>query len=310
MNEEQSKEINIKNTKKYIIKEIKTFKIEIGNISKISKFPSGNIIIITSNQTINIFDKDLKFKQTLNNEDNSPIIGITIKDDNNFLTWTNDKIITTWKKYLDLFKINEIILNAHNFEIYEVIYSKNDNIISIDRNSIKLWSKSKSSLQCTTIIKSNYFYSLLLFEDKNMLICSGDNGIWFFDIITFSLYFEIKEKQLISSSLFKLNNNTILFDTGNNFIIFSLLEKKVIKSFNHDYLYFNIVKLIPQKRIMICGRYNSYSDFVFYNIDNFQIVYRIIDDVYLYEEIENLNDDSIMLCTREGTFFIFKLLLL
>ena len=94
MNEEQSKEINIKNTKKYIIKEIKTFKIEIVNISKISKFPSGNIIIITSNQTINIFDKDLKFKQTLNNEDNSPIIGITIKDDNNFLTWTNDKIIT------------------------------------------------------------------------------------------------------------------------------------------------------------------------------------------------------------------------
>ena len=47
------------------------------------------------------------------------------------------------------------------------------------------------------------------------------------------------------------NNNTILFDTGNNFIIFSLLEKKVIKSFNHDYLYFNIVKLIFDKKIEI-----------------------------------------------------------
>ena len=304
MNEEQSKEINNKKTKRGKIKDFKTIRIGITNILKISQFPSGNIIIISSDQPMKIFDKDFDLKQTLSNEDNSQIIDIYIKDDNDFITWRYQKIII-WKKDSGLFKINEIILNAHDLRIHKVIYSNNYDIISFDHKSIKLWSKTKNTYQCITRINTDLdFYSLLLLEDKNMLIFSEKNHLIFYDFITFSFCCSIDTEDDILN-IFKLDDNNILFCTIHISGIVSLLEKKVVKSFD-CFSYFRRLKLIPHKGIMITS---NYKEIVIYNIDNFQIIYKIIEEVYHNQGIEYLKDDSIMIYSEEGTISIFKFIL-
>ena len=304
MNEEQSKEINNKKTKRGKIKDFKTIRIGITNILKISQFPSGNIIIISSDQPMKIFDKDFDLKQTLSNEDNSQIIDIYIKDDNDFITWRYQKIII-WKKDSGLFKINEIILNAHDLRIHKVIYSNNYDIISFDHKSIKLWSKTKKTYQCITRINTDLdFYSLLLLEDKNMLIFSEKNHLIFYDFITFSFCCSIDTEDDILN-IFKLDDNNILFCTIHISGIVSLLEKKVVKSFD-CFSYFRRLKLIPHKGIMITS---NYKEIVIYNIDNFQIIYKIIEEVYHNQGIEYLKDDSIMIYSEEGTISIFKFIL-
>jgi len=308
MNETKSEEINIMNTnqnkKKYMFKEIKKMQLHISLIIKLLKFPSGNFISISYDQTIKIWDKNFNPIQSLINEDNNEIYDISIKDDNNFVICTT--MITTWEKNLDLFKINNMILNAHKFEkINRVIYCKNDNIISSDIHLIKIWSKSKNIYQCITIIKFQfYFQSFLFLEDQNMLICCGDYKTKFWNILNFSFLFEIKEMD--KSNIYKLDDNNILLSQMNNFFKFSLLEKKVIKSCNHN-LIFDQIKVINNKEIIICAQY---KEIYIYNIDNFELIHRIIDEIFYYNGFEDFNDDSIIFYTDKGIIILFQLILI
>ena len=85
-----------------------------------------------------------------------------------------------------------------------------------------------------------------------------------------------------------------------------MLEKKVIKSCNHN-LIFDQIKVINNKEIIICAQY---KEIYIYNIDNFELIHRIIDEIFYYNGFEDFNDDSIIFYTDKGIIILFQLILI
>ena len=93
-------------------------------INKVSIFPSGNIISVSRDQSIKIYD--IYFKIIQNNPNAHPnwIYDVNTKDDNNFIN-SSYKDIKLWIKKDNLFKYNKSIENAHNDWITKVMYYGN-----------------------------------------------------------------------------------------------------------------------------------------------------------------------------------------
>ena len=68
--------------------------------------------------------------QKIDSENYEQINYIYIKDEDNFVTCSSDKTIKTWIKKENKFVINKEIKNAHNNNIYKVIYDSKGNLIS------------------------------------------------------------------------------------------------------------------------------------------------------------------------------------
>ena len=116
--EEKIKNYELKNKKiqltKCNLKKIKTINIENEWINSISKFPSGNIISVSSDQSIKIFENNtLNLLQHIENAHNNSIVYTSVKDENNFVTCSSDKNIKTWIKKNNIFELNKIIENEH-----------------------------------------------------------------------------------------------------------------------------------------------------------------------------------------------------
>ena len=90
------------------LKEIISINAHYDIINKISLLPSGNIISVSHDYSIKIWDTELNLIQIITNAHNDNIIYICIINENNFITcsW---KIIKIWNKK-DSFE-NKIILN-------------------------------------------------------------------------------------------------------------------------------------------------------------------------------------------------------
>ena len=176
---------------KYFINSIKAHN---DIISTISIFPSGNIISVSFDQSIKIFDIHLNVIQVIEKAHDDIILYVDVKNDNNFITCSTDKNIKIWIKEENEFKLNSIIKNAHNDLIYKVIYS-NDHLISCSADkTIKIWENVNNNYQNITILThSNCVYSILLIEDKNILISSGMDGTKFWSFNNFNCLFHIKE---------------------------------------------------------------------------------------------------------------------
>ena len=62
-------------------------------------FPSGNIISVSIDKSINIFDgNNYNILQSIKNAHDRSIYNISIKDENNFATCSEDGCINIWKK--------------------------------------------------------------------------------------------------------------------------------------------------------------------------------------------------------------------
>ena len=72
-------------------------------------FPSGNISSVSKDKSIHIYDNNLNILQDIQNAHEDLICYIDIKDENNFVTCSNDKNIKTWIKKEDKFEINQLI---------------------------------------------------------------------------------------------------------------------------------------------------------------------------------------------------------
>ena len=99
-----------------------------------------------SHQSVKIYDKNLNIIQDIIKVHNNSINYVSIKDENNFVTCSNELNIKIWNKKINKVKeefiLNQIINNVHDDWIYKVIYSLNGNIISCSMdNKIKIWKK-------------------------------------------------------------------------------------------------------------------------------------------------------------------------
>ena len=135
---------------------------------------SSNIIISVSNdKSIMLFDYNYRIIQKIENAHNGIIFDISLKDDNNFATCSQDKSIKTWRKSLnDKYLIDKVLNNIHENDIHKIEYLKDDTIISGSKDmKIKILNLINNEYKCTLVLNNNIpIYSLLYSPKENILI--------------------------------------------------------------------------------------------------------------------------------------------
>ena len=110
------------------LKEKKSIQAHEKYISSIASFPSGNLLSVSGDKSIKIYDINLNLIQHIKEAHNGCIQNVCIKDENNFATCSLDKSIITWIKK-DKYEKNLKIENAHKECINSIIYCPNGNLI-------------------------------------------------------------------------------------------------------------------------------------------------------------------------------------
>ncbi len=279
---------------KYKLKNINSINSHNGSLNSISSFPSGNLISVSNDKSINIYDINLNVLQNIKKAHDDSIIYVEVKDENNFITCSNDKNIKLWIKNNNEFEINKIIQNAHNSQINKVIYCNNRNLISCsDDKNIKIWKENNNNNydNIKILTHSKFICSILLLEDKNILISSGGDGTKFWDL---NDYNNIKCIKYFNETwcgwhegLCKLDEDTIIVQDilTNSLKVISISTKEIIKKINHPYICKTIC-LIKDKGIFLVGGVSK--DITIYKNNNYQCIKTIKDahDHYIEGFIE------------------------
>ena len=272
---------NINNSKKEInknqipnLKIINSINAHENLINSVSIFPSGKIISVSHDKSIKIYDNNFNIIQIIKNAHDNYIINVNIKNENNFITCSSDKSIKFWKKNKNEFQLNQIIENAHNDIIMKVIHFSNNNIISCSKDkTVKIWENINNKYQTISILSHlNKVHSILLLEDKNILISSGKDGTKFWDINFYNCIISFDETWCsFHNSLIRFNNDSIIVKkkNRNSFDIISISEKKIIREIYNMIDCFGLI-LIKEKNIIIVG--GKSKDIRIYNLYNGELI--------------------------------------
>ena len=275
------------NTINYIIKQEKNTKTQFLNInlekiksitahndiiSSISVFPIGNLVSVSTDKSIKIWDQNLNFIQLIKNAHDDYIYYVNVKDDNFFITCSRDLSIRIWKKKENKFSLFEIIHNAHYDIINKVIFFLNGKFISCSKDkTIKLW-EGKNKHQCITMMThSKSINSILLLNDNNILITSGEDGtkFWNFNSCQCNLYIENAIIYFNGDTLVRLDKDRIIIG-GYKIHIFSFEEKKIIKNIDIKFDCYGICVLEDKNIFLVCG---SCKDILIFRCDNYENIY-------------------------------------
>jgi len=299
-----------KNEKKNLLSLKKQLKIHIDSINEVKLFPNGNIISVSSDKTIKIFDSNFKLIQNIINGHEKEIISCDIKDDNIFLSSSNDLSIKIWMKKEKKFQSISTIKNAHNNYFYKAIFiPKTDKIISC-YNVVKIWEKiiNKNLYQNITILKEPHFiFSILYIQENNILINSGWGGISFWKINEWKLIKHINEVSCWhKNSICQLDNDKIIF--GGDFFkcvmkVFSISQMKIIIEIQNDFQCYSLFKL-NKDNYFFCG---GGSEINIYNKNNYKFIQKVKnahnDIIYGFFKFKNFLGSF----SKDGTIKIWNL---
>ena len=257
-------------------------------IHSIGIFPSKNIITVSGDQDIKIWEKknkNIELIQIIKNAHNDEIIYVSIKDENNFCTCSKDKSIKTYIKRNNSFLNNFFIKNAHKDWINKVIFCKNGNIISCsDDHTVKIWEKNpyKNTYQIKLIlINYNIMSSILILEDKNYFLTLGFEGTKIYNLNNFNLIDNIKDAKCYNiNAVCRINKERIILGSiDENIIIISLIKKKIIFKFNNKIICCGIC-FLENKNIFLISEPTYIKG---YSSDNYQLIFN-------YEDKENFTN--------------------
>ena len=214
--------------------------------------------------------------QRISDAHSQQIYYVEIKDENNFVTCSNDKTIKTWIKRNNKFEINKTINNAHDDAVIKVIYNSKGNLISCSFDySIKIWEeKNGEYINIKTLSHSKYIFTLLLLEDKNLLVSSGSDGTIFWDlnnnyqkIILNDTYCEWNH------GIERIGNDRIIIQDNSTFNlkIFSISQKKIILQIGNDFES-NAINNFENKGIFFVG---GERDIKIFRNDNYELIQTI-----------------------------------
>ena len=292
----------------YKMKMIKSIYTNNNCVYSVSSFPSGNIVSVSNDKSIKIYDIHYNIIQNIKNAYLGPINYVDIKDDNNFVACSDDKNIKTWIKDKKDYIINKIIKNAHNDSITKVIYFSNRNLISCSYDkTVKIWEENNKNYQLISILNhSNLVWSILLLNDKNILISSGWNGTKFWNINNMELIQYLNKVQCSSwNSLCRIENDKIIVGQGKLVQIVSLIKKRIIKEIN---LLFDCIgiRIIKEKKIFLIG--GKSKNILIYNYENYDYIQTIKNahEDYIIGFIE-LKNSSIISFSNDNTIKIWSL---
>ena len=233
----------------------------------ISIFPSGNIISI-SDSSIKIYSPSFNIIQII---PNAFVKGryVCIIDENNFVTCSS-KNIEIWIKKENKFSLKNIIKNAHNIMISKIIYCLNGNIISCSYDkTIKIWEEvlNNKYQSITTLTHLNSVSSIILLEDKNYLVSSGEDGNYLWNLNNFEKKFQF------FGTLGQYSNQLQRFDK-NRFITAGINNIFIIVNINYVVYFENIYEfsssyVIEDKGIFLISSNNMIK---VYNINDYTCI--------------------------------------
>ena len=308
-NENKIKLINLQN--------INSIQPHNNHIYSISSFPSGNIISVSKDNSIKIYDIHFNILQNIINAHDDAIGYIEVKDENNFMTCSSDKSIKLWIKKGNKFIINKILNNCHEQLIVKVIYLDN-NIISCSwDNTIKFWIENNNSYNNTIILTFfNKICSILYLNDKNILISSGLDGTKFWNLnkneINYNNIYLIKNFEETCcgwyNSICRIDEDRIIIqgNNQNSLKVISISKKIIIKEISNPFQC-NGITLIENKGIFLVGGLSN--DIRIYRNDNYECIQVIQnahdDDIFGFVE---LKDKSIVSYSRDNKIkqWVFK----
>ena len=284
------------------IKEIQAHNNYIISTKKFSN--SGNIVSISYDNSIKIWNNNLELLQTIENvyNDNSGIINISIKDENKFTTISGNKEMKFWKKennkFIELKEINK----TNNFDYLKI----KEYIITIIRNDVIISENIENKMQNVTILNhSGEVFSMCL--KLNVLICSGIGGTKFWNKNNFECLFYIKEAICYDEDAIKfIDDDRLIVGGGEDNIIsiISLNQKKIIKSINNKFQCWTI-NVIKKKEIFLIG--GKSKNIKIYRYDNYQCI-QIIKNAHkdYINGILSLNNDLILSYSDDKKFCLWK----
>ena len=283
--------------KKYFLKKVKEIKLKNNYISSMSILPSGKIISISNDKSIKIIDLNFNTIQTIEKAHEDLITNSDIKDEDNFVTCSNDKSIKTWIKKENKYKINKIIKKAHLNSIKKIIYYNNENLISCSLDkSIKIWKENKNNyINILTLNHLDLIYSILLLKDKNILISSGIDGTKFWCLKKYICLFHNEETVCkYQNALCRLNKDNIIVQgnekKGNFLKIISIEKKEIINNIKIPFQC-SVIHYIINKEIIIIG--SKKDEIIVYRNYTFELIQIIfsahIESILGIEELKNGN---------------------
>lgn len=235
---------------------------------------SSNIISISSDKSITIFNKKFEIIQKIENAHNGTIFDISLKDKNNFATCSEDKSIKTWKKSENNnYRLDKSILNIHENDIHKIIFLEDNTIISGSKDGkIKILKFIDNEYKCH-IALDHYspIYSILYFKEENLLISTGTKytSLWNLNSILNTFIINIQAYCHGKNAFQKLDKERVVVGGREKIQILSIKEKKIIKEIERDFLVWAIC-VIEEKKLFICGGVSE--NISIYNSDNYEII--------------------------------------
>ncbi len=299
--------LNLKD-KKSKLKKIRDF--DSIYINSIAVFSSGDFIIVSNDYSIRIYNSNYTIIYHLLNAHSHCIKDVVIKSENSFITcsfqiikiWNynknnnNDKIIT----------LIEEIQNAHFACIEKIFYSKETIFSCGNDKRVKLWNETKKNkYQCTCIIQhKENINSILQFEDKNILISSGDYGTFFWNSINYSKICYFKDAPCFyNHSLKRFDDDRIIVGGDNKIVIISIQKRKIIKEIENEWENFGILPLRKFNVFLTCG----FRNIVIFKIDNCEIL-QVEENAHndIITNLEELKSEIIISHSEDKSVKIWK----
>ncbi len=281
-------------------------------INSLSSFPSGNIISVSSDKSIKIYDIHFNLLQDIQNAHDNSISYLEIKDENNFITCSSDKNIKLWIKKEKQFQINKIIKEAHEDKIRKVIYCLNNNLISCSWDkTIKIWKENNNKYESIKSLNhSDKICSILLLEDKSILISSGYDGTKLWDL---NDYNNIKCVKYFKETwcgnhcgLCKLDEDKIIVqgNTNDYLNVISIKNKKIIKKITNLFTCWVIILLEDKGIFLVGGESKNIKIFRRDNYDCIQIINNAHNNyISCFLQLKN---DSIVSYSYDNTIKIWS----
>ena len=338
---EEEKEKKEEKEENKVLKELETFneiidldfkKVkEIRNsLVNLKSFPSGNIVAVKHNDII-IYDINMNVIQTIENAHEDLIPYVDVKDENNFVTCSDDLSIKTWIKKDGKYQLNQTLVKAHSNFMNKVQYFSDDKIISCGYDGgVKLWEENDNkNFQSSLIFKTKYYginveewedetmenvnkiNSFYIVKDKGRLIVFNSGAIFILNLNSFEYingyygihYLSIGCMKRISENLFAIDYAWGWADTG-RIVILSLCEDKIIKEMETPFRCFGMLSLIDKNLLIIGGK----KDIMFIKTNNFEcfkILKNVHDNTIL--KIRLLKNETIATISHDKTLKIWSL---
>ncbi len=273
----------------------------------LSIFPSGKIAFVLTNNNVLISNEEFVVLQKIKEPKDYKIRHLEIKDENNFMTCGNKKIIL-WRKNSSMFIINKIINNAHEAIIYKVLFNDNDTIISCSIDGIiKIWKLSEKEYESIKYIDTkDKIFSILMLYDKQILISCGKNGTKFWNLMNLEKIMNFEE--LIPKKknvLYRLSDDKVIIPSEKSlgFKIISISERKVINEIKKGGYYSDVIKF-EEKGIFI---FKNQKLIEIYDNNNYSFIQEICTNNKKIHGFANLNNGQFLVYGHKKSIQIWEI---